>query len=280
MFESDFENVLSRYPELIEDGIKYIDRQVYIDGKYIDLVFKDRFNEKLIVELKRGAIKRKDIAQLLDYEGYFVSLDNPNTRIMLIGNKVPMNLQRSLDHHGIEWKEIPIHKIIEHLKDNNDSELLLAFKDEISSVREVKDIEKSRSKSTHRSSGNIRIIVLDGIVNKFDMFRSSEEIFAVARGREEACIKKNLTFWSAICNSLWFLSRKKKGLIGNNVILPVPEGKYNLRIELVTMLANNIDEYRSPEDMFAVPASRKEQGIKQNLTFWKAICDSLWLVYH
>jgi len=115
VLEKHFENVLHRYPELIEEGLKFSGRQVCVGGKYVDLLFEDRFGQKLIVELKRGIIKREHIAQLLDYEGYFLTADNPNIRVMLIGNRVPPNLRVSLDHHGFEWKEIPVSELIKYL---------------------------------------------------------------------------------------------------------------------------------------------------------------------
>lgn len=130
MLEKHFENVLHRYPELIEEGLKFSGRQVNVGGKYVDLLFEDRFGQKLIVELKKGIIKREHVAQLLDYEGYFLSADNPNIRVMLIGNRVPPNLRNSLDHHGFEWKEIPVSELITYLKNKNDDDLLSQFNEE------------------------------------------------------------------------------------------------------------------------------------------------------
>ena len=54
MNESQFEDILEKYPELIEEGLSLIGRQVWIKGKYIDLLFNDRYGQKLIVELKKG----------------------------------------------------------------------------------------------------------------------------------------------------------------------------------------------------------------------------------
>jgi RecB family endonuclease NucS len=59
MRESDFELIISRYPELIENGLVLKGRQVKIQGKAIDLMFEDRHGQKLIVELKRGPILRE-----------------------------------------------------------------------------------------------------------------------------------------------------------------------------------------------------------------------------
>jgi hypothetical protein len=130
VLEKDFEDILSSNPELIEDGLRLLGRQVSLKGKFADLVFEDRFGQKLVIELKKGIIKREHVAQLLDYEGYFLSPDDPNIRVMLIGNRVPPNLRRSLDHHGIEWKEIRVTTLIEHLRNNRNDDLLKRFSDE------------------------------------------------------------------------------------------------------------------------------------------------------
>jgi len=127
MLEKDFEKILIKYPELIEDGLKLIGQQTNVDGKRVDLMFQDRHGFKLIVELKKGSILRKHIAQLMDYEGYFLSFDDPTVRVMLVGNRVPLNLQRTMDHHGFEWKEIKVQTLIKFLKGKQDTVLLESF---------------------------------------------------------------------------------------------------------------------------------------------------------
>lgn len=129
MLEKHFEDILSRYPDLIESYLKFIDRQINVGGKFADLLFEDRFGQKLIIELKKGVIKREHMAQLLEYEGHFLSPENPNVRVMLIGNRVPPNISKSLDHHGFEWKEITEETLKKHLQKVNDSELLSLFDD-------------------------------------------------------------------------------------------------------------------------------------------------------
>jgi hypothetical protein len=155
MLEKHFEDVLSRYPDLIESGLKFIDRQINVGGKFADLLFEDRFGQKLIIELKKGVIKREHMAQLLDYEGHFLSPENPNVRVMLIGNRVPPNISKSLDHHGFEWKEITEETLKQHLQKVNDSELLSFFDDIeeklqsslITTSKEAKQSSKKGSRS-------------------------------------------------------------------------------------------------------------------------------------
>jgi hypothetical protein len=130
MNEKDFESIICKYPVLIEDGLSLMGRQVYVKGKRVDMVFKDKRDHTLIVELKKGTIIRDHISQLLDYEGYFLSGDDPNVRVMLVGNRVPPNLRRSLDHHGFEWKELPITHLSAFLKEQDDAALMQCIANE------------------------------------------------------------------------------------------------------------------------------------------------------
>lgn len=127
MDERTFETILAKYPELIEDGLEMKGRQVIMYGRRMDLLFDDAFQRKLIVELKAGPIKDQHIGQVLAYEGMLLSADDPNIRVMLIGNRVPPNIRRALDHHGIAWKELTVSSVIAHLNEKSDSSMLDLF---------------------------------------------------------------------------------------------------------------------------------------------------------
>ncbi|HPR74332.1 MAG TPA: hypothetical protein PLX41_11805 [Bacteroidales bacterium] len=129
--EKDFEDIIAKYPELIEDGLTLKGRQVPLYGRRMDLLFEDKFKRKLIVELKIGPIKDAHIGQILSYEGMLLSAEDPTIRVMLIGNRVPPNIKRSLDHHGIAWCEITLMSLKEFLIAKNDTEFLSLFEDEI-----------------------------------------------------------------------------------------------------------------------------------------------------
>ncbi|MEI6126612.1 MAG: endonuclease NucS domain-containing protein [Pseudomonadota bacterium] len=64
MTEKDFENIICKHPNIIEEGLTLLGQQVYMGGKIIDLLFKDHHGQKLIVELKCGAILRQHIGQV------------------------------------------------------------------------------------------------------------------------------------------------------------------------------------------------------------------------
>jgi len=66
----------------------------------------------------------------MDYEGELLFPDDPTVRVMLIGNRVPPSFGRSLDHHGLEWREFPIAHLIEFLRQKSDTEFLQYFSNE------------------------------------------------------------------------------------------------------------------------------------------------------
>ncbi len=151
MNERQFEDIIERYPELLENGLIVKGRQVSVKGKCIDLLFEDGYGQKLIVELKVGPIKRDHIGQIMDYEGHLLTPDDPTVRIMLIGNRVPNNFRRALDHHGIEWRELPESKLIKFLKEKKDIEFLSYFSEP--EIHDVRNRKKKMKKAQTVSSG-------------------------------------------------------------------------------------------------------------------------------
>lgn len=118
-----FEDILVKYPELIEDRLKFLGRQVTHFGKRIDILFEDRFKEKLIIELKKDNLDRNALSQIMEYEGYILSEKDPSARVMIIANRIPLNPKKAMDHHGIEYKEITYKYLMEFLE-QKDEQLL------------------------------------------------------------------------------------------------------------------------------------------------------------
>lgn len=152
MDERTFETILAKYSELIEDGLELKGRQVTMYGRRMDLLFEDAFQRKLIVELKVGPIKDQHIGQVLSYEGMLLSADDPSIRVMLVGNRVPPNLRRSLDHHGIAWKEISVSSVLAYLVDKGDSEMLGLF-----SPEEIGVSEQGKRQVTAKVSREVKV---------------------------------------------------------------------------------------------------------------------------
>ena len=123
LLEKDIEDILEKHHDyFIEPGLKFKSRQVSVKGGRADLLFVDRFGDELLVELKRGTVKREAIAQLIDYLGNLAN-ENSRMRLMLIAGSIPANWKNALDRQGIEFKEYIERDYLTYLE-NNDKELL------------------------------------------------------------------------------------------------------------------------------------------------------------
>ena len=174
MKEIDFENILAKHPELIEDGLRLIGRQITVYGRRMDLLFEDINKRKLIIELKSGPILDKHIGQIMAYEGGILSDENPDVRIMLVGTRVPPNLRKALDYHGIAWKEINFSHLKLFLHQKGDTAFSSIFEEEnlLNQFEEIK------------SSSNIDLIdisefpdIVERIIEKV-LKPISDDIFA------------------------------------------------------------------------------------------------------
>jgi hypothetical protein len=132
--ERNFEDVLVKYPELIEPGLRLIGRQVVVEGRRLDLLFEDSLMRRLLIELKWGPIKDAHVGQIMAYAGSLRSNDDPDLRVVLIGTRVPPSFQRALDWHGIGWKEITRATILSFVQEKKDSEFVCLFADDLGIV--------------------------------------------------------------------------------------------------------------------------------------------------
>ncbi len=169
--EKVFEDIICKYPELVENGLTLKGRQITLYGRRIDILFEDKYNRKLIIELKAGPIKDEHIGQILSYEGMLLTADDPTLRIMLVGTRVPPNLQKSLDHHGIAWKEITYSYLNKYIEEKNDTFYLSFFEKEDPLIK-IKTTGINEKINDHLNIDfKLTQIQIEELINKF---RSSE----------------------------------------------------------------------------------------------------------
>lgn len=108
--EKQIEDVFEIFHEkLVEPKLKLVARQfIFQNGRRADLIFEDKDNRKMIIELKRDVVTREDVGQLIEYRGI---LDKENPRIVLAAPIIPTSIKKSFEHFGIEYIEFSITKI-------------------------------------------------------------------------------------------------------------------------------------------------------------------------
>jgi len=73
----------------------------------------------------------------MEYEGYILSEKDPSARVMLIANRIPLNLKKAMDHHGIEYKEITHKQLFAFLEIRDELLLNKIVEDKIEEKKEI-----------------------------------------------------------------------------------------------------------------------------------------------
>lgn len=109
MKEKDIENLLARYPEEFfpNAGFKLLGQQVNIGRRFVDIMFVDKYDRTIIIEVKRGLLTRDGSGQIIEYYG-LLKQQYPDKIIELIlcANVIPSERKLFLENVGIECKEL------------------------------------------------------------------------------------------------------------------------------------------------------------------------------
>ncbi|MYC08133.1 MAG: DUF91 domain-containing protein [Chloroflexi bacterium] len=65
--EGRLEDILTRNPDMLEDGLQLVGRQTSTAGGWLDLLGVDTDGRLVVYELKRGRLNRDAVAQVIDY---------------------------------------------------------------------------------------------------------------------------------------------------------------------------------------------------------------------
>jgi hypothetical protein len=87
--------------------LKLVSRQYSIGNYRFDLLFQDRHNGKVIVEIQRGTLDRSHTYKILDYFDEYKNR-NPSTFIdlIIVANKITQERRDRLNSYGISFFEI------------------------------------------------------------------------------------------------------------------------------------------------------------------------------
>jgi hypothetical protein len=109
MLESQMEEAVANCPDLfIEPGLELIRRQVVINGRRPDVLFKDAFSRHLLVEIQCGRLDEAHLQRhFYYYFDYRAKYPSTHLRLMFIANRLVPQHQQFLDEHGYEFREYP-----------------------------------------------------------------------------------------------------------------------------------------------------------------------------
>ena len=113
MIEQEMEDLLWEHPEkLLGEQLKQFRRQPRRAGiGQADVVFTDRLDRLLVIELKRGKLPRGAIDQLHDYFGMLKKeFPDRSVELMAVANEIPSERRIACEHYNIEPREISVKK--------------------------------------------------------------------------------------------------------------------------------------------------------------------------
>ncbi len=108
MTEREMEDLLWEHPEkFLNEPLKKFQRQPASGVGRADLVFLDRLDRILVIELKRGTLQRGAVPQIVDYHAMLKSrFPEKSVELMIIANSIPLERRVSCEQHHIEAVEI------------------------------------------------------------------------------------------------------------------------------------------------------------------------------
>jgi len=111
MNECIIENLLEQHPDLVEEGLKVVERQKRVSNGIIDLFCQDKENRYVVVELK----VKPTHAVVAQIAKYLLSLEKqgiPKTKLrgILVTAFIDEKIQQLCDYFGIETKQLAINE--------------------------------------------------------------------------------------------------------------------------------------------------------------------------
>jgi hypothetical protein len=99
--EKLLEDLLVSSPQMLQEGLSLVGRQVPCEGGYLDLLGIDRDGRITIFELKRGTLTRDAVAQVLDYASDLASFDAERLAKLIEDNSGRLGIEKIDDF--LDW---------------------------------------------------------------------------------------------------------------------------------------------------------------------------------
>ena len=169
MKEEDMEYLIAHHPEdfFPNSGFILKEQQFRIGGRFVDIVFSDKFDRTIVVEVKGGILSRDASGQIIEYYGLLKQEEsNKIIELILCANVIPHERKLFLERAGIECKELGISFIQKIAKKYN-----YKFSDE-EKEQNNKTIEQIKTLSELDSKKSNRVWIFQANPTKYDILNA------------------------------------------------------------------------------------------------------------
>jgi len=257
MLEKDIENLIAQHPNEFfpNANFKLQGQQVRLGSCYADILFTDKYERKIIIEVKRGILSRDAAGQVIEYYG-LLKEKQPDAIIELIlcANTIPYERKHFLENVGIECKELGL-SLIQQVATKYNYKFLDDLKENDNKTQFVIS-PKINAKDFQIEDALVNVWVFQANPNRFDIFNALSDP-EVQRHRWQ--VNQNINKIKKGDIALIWMSGKEAGIYAVAEIAsdpsimgePPTEEKYwlsnedkgvqRLRVELInkTILINN-----------------------------------------
>ncbi|MCD6301443.1 MAG: endonuclease NucS [Staphylothermus sp.] len=116
MDENEIRDILYENPELIEKGLRFLEKEKSIGNGYADLFGVDKNNTPVIIEIKRISASREAVLQLFNYVKIYENMTGVKPRGILIAPNFTSSAIESIHKLGLEYKEINLQLLWKYKK--------------------------------------------------------------------------------------------------------------------------------------------------------------------
>lgn len=150
-------------------------QQVVVEGRRLDILFQDKHQRNIIVEIKRGILSREASGQIAEYYGLLKSANKDSVyELILCANTIPPERKTFLETIGIQCKELGVVKITELAKKYDykfidDQSIFVTPK-----VEDIKRIPQKSEDVTGLSDENaeVSVWIFQGNPNRYDILNA------------------------------------------------------------------------------------------------------------
>ena len=173
MLEKDIENLIAQHPNDFFPNANFTlqGQQVKLGSCYADIVFIDKYERKIIIEVKRGILSRDAAGQVMEYYG-LLKEKQPDAIIELIlcANTIPHERKHFLENVGIECKELGL-SLIQQVATKYNYKFLDDLRKQDNKPQSVMS-QKNSAKDFQIDDALVNVWVFQANPNRFDIFNA------------------------------------------------------------------------------------------------------------
>jgi len=173
MLEKDIENLIAQHPNdfFPNANFKLQGQQVKLGSCYADILFTDKYERKIIIEVKRGILSRDAAGQVIEYYG-LLKQKQPDAIIELIvcANTIPHERKLFLENVGIECKELGL-SLIQQVANKYNYKFLDDLKQQDNKTQPVIS-PKINTKDFQIDDSLANVWVFQANPNRYDVFNA------------------------------------------------------------------------------------------------------------